>query len=351
MNKTFLLLMLAGAARAQVDFEHGDWQLICDNTHTCRAAGYQFEGEMPISVLLTREAGANAAVRGALTWQTADDQSAPAELTFTLDGKDLGPIKAEEEGSGELNSGELNEKQVAALIKALQAEKTSIKFSGDKREWELSADGAAAVLLKMDEVQGRIDTASALTEKRQGTGQVSVKAEAKPVIRVVKLAKTEASTIDDAAEQQRLRALLDPRKQCMINDPKIKDVYSSQFQLYDKKPQVWQLDDKHKLVAVLCDFSPYNPPTYLFGLFDHQLAKLQQSLGSDEEPLNEFNEDDTINGTMKSRNLEDCYHSIDYRWNGEKFVKTSEWDSGLCRGFLGGAWEMPLFVSEVQEAK
>ncbi len=344
MRKTFLLLMLAGAARAQVNFEHGDWLLICDNTHTCRAAGYQVDdGErLPVSVLLTREAGANAAVRGELAWQAADDQTPPAELTFTLDGKDLGHIEAEEEGHGKLD-----EKQVAALIKALQADKASIKFSGDKKEWELSANGAAAVLLKMDEAQGRIDTASALTEKRQGAGQVSVKAEAKPAIKVVKLAKTEPSTIDDAAEQQRLVALLDPDKQCLINDPETnKDVYSPE----DKKLQVWPLGEKHKLVAALCGRYLYNPPTYRFGLFDHQLAKLQQSLGSDEEPLNEF-EDGTINGTMKSRGLGDCYHSIDYRWNGEKFVKTSAWDSGACRGFAGGAWQMPVFVSEVQESK
>lgn len=41
-----------------VDFSHHDWQLACDNTRTCRAAGYQAEGEEPpMSVLLTREAG------------------------------------------------------------------------------------------------------------------------------------------------------------------------------------------------------------------------------------------------------------------------------------------------------
>ena len=28
MRKTFLLLMLAGAARAQVNFEHGDWRAL-----------------------------------------------------------------------------------------------------------------------------------------------------------------------------------------------------------------------------------------------------------------------------------------------------------------------------------
>ena len=28
MRKTFLLIMLAGAARAQVNFEHGDWRAL-----------------------------------------------------------------------------------------------------------------------------------------------------------------------------------------------------------------------------------------------------------------------------------------------------------------------------------
>ena len=41
-------------AEAPVAFSHGDWELVCDNTGTCRAAGYQQDGEsLPVSVLLT----------------------------------------------------------------------------------------------------------------------------------------------------------------------------------------------------------------------------------------------------------------------------------------------------------
>ena len=42
-----------------------DWDIACDNTGTCRLAGYQAdETETPVSILFTRKAGANAAVVG-----------------------------------------------------------------------------------------------------------------------------------------------------------------------------------------------------------------------------------------------------------------------------------------------
>ena len=50
---------------ADAAFDHEDWQLVCDNTRTCRAAGYQSDAaDMPVSVLLTRKAGAGTAVAG-----------------------------------------------------------------------------------------------------------------------------------------------------------------------------------------------------------------------------------------------------------------------------------------------
>ena len=51
-------------------FQHQDWELACDNTGTCRAAGYQSDDnfEQPISMLLTRQAGAKTAVQGQLQY-------------------------------------------------------------------------------------------------------------------------------------------------------------------------------------------------------------------------------------------------------------------------------------------
>ena len=48
----------AAANAAAVTFSHKDWDLSCDNTLTCRAAGYAADGEESGStVLLTRKAG------------------------------------------------------------------------------------------------------------------------------------------------------------------------------------------------------------------------------------------------------------------------------------------------------
>ena len=49
-----------------ISFSHEDWELACDNTGTCRAAGYHTDGnsfERMVSVLLTRKAGTNTPVK------------------------------------------------------------------------------------------------------------------------------------------------------------------------------------------------------------------------------------------------------------------------------------------------
>jgi hypothetical protein len=51
------------AAQAPTTFSHFDWELACDGTLTCRAAGYQPGATEPgVSVLLTRAAGPDQAV-------------------------------------------------------------------------------------------------------------------------------------------------------------------------------------------------------------------------------------------------------------------------------------------------
>ena len=61
----FAAPLSAATGAEPVSFEHQDWELVCDNTRTCRAAGYQDEEvSAPISVLLTRKAGPCTAVTG-----------------------------------------------------------------------------------------------------------------------------------------------------------------------------------------------------------------------------------------------------------------------------------------------
>ena len=57
------ILMIARGASAEslnhsVTFQHKEWDLICDNTLTCRAVGYSASDAEPgATVLITREAG------------------------------------------------------------------------------------------------------------------------------------------------------------------------------------------------------------------------------------------------------------------------------------------------------
>ena len=69
MQKTILFLscLLAATAQAAPNFpglrtQLGDWDTVCDNTGTCRVAGYHNDGsDNAVSVLFTRPAGKNAA--------------------------------------------------------------------------------------------------------------------------------------------------------------------------------------------------------------------------------------------------------------------------------------------------
>ncbi|MGM8888747.1 DUF1176 domain-containing protein, partial [Psychrobacter sp. 1U2] len=58
-------IALSSISSAAVELTHQDWQVACDNTRTCRLAGYQAENsELPISILLMRRAGSDANVMG-----------------------------------------------------------------------------------------------------------------------------------------------------------------------------------------------------------------------------------------------------------------------------------------------
>ena len=71
MKKILLLALLPVTAMAAsikgIGEIYQDWDLICDNTGTCRMAGYQENRDDPVSILFTREAGPNTPVEGELT--------------------------------------------------------------------------------------------------------------------------------------------------------------------------------------------------------------------------------------------------------------------------------------------
>jgi hypothetical protein len=150
-------------------FSHGDWEVACDNTHTCRAAGYQADGEEhAISVLLTRKAGAGQPVAGQLQIGNYGDEESPlfAELpdpitlAMSIDRVPQGTLSM----SKDTLVADLSRGQVSALVASL-SRRSIITFSAGAITWHLSGVGASAVLLKMDDYQGRLGTRGALARK------------------------------------------------------------------------------------------------------------------------------------------------------------------------------------------
>ncbi|MEG8119582.1 DUF1176 domain-containing protein, partial [Xanthomonas hortorum] len=132
---TLLLTPVAALAEAPVGiaFDHEDWTIACDNTRTCRAAGYQpDEGDStPVSVLLTRKAGAGQAVTAELMLGQYDEVKMPASLTLRIDQRDLGKLALNRDSGTAL----LTSAQVTALLAALTRSCKIAALGNDGRRW------------------------------------------------------------------------------------------------------------------------------------------------------------------------------------------------------------------------
>ena len=125
MKKVLLLALLPVVAMATSIKGIGnyqDWDLVCDNTGTCRMAGYQEGGDDPVSILFTRAAGENAAVEGKFTilpFGEADrDVQVGQDIEIWLNGKSLGTVKH----ISDENPDKLTEAQTKALLSGLKKE-------------------------------------------------------------------------------------------------------------------------------------------------------------------------------------------------------------------------------------
>lgn len=158
----------AAFSPAGLSFTHHDWELACDNTGTCRAAGYSTHDadHYAVSVLLTRQAGPGQTVSG----QVMLGQYGENEVVEALPAKFSLALWINGTASGSLAFTKdtlvaaLSPRQATALSAAL-ANRAAIEMRLGGHIWRLSDKGAAAVLLKMDEYQGRIGTQGALVRK------------------------------------------------------------------------------------------------------------------------------------------------------------------------------------------
>jgi len=324
-------------------FLHKDWQLACDNTGTCRAAGYhadESDNTEGVSVLLTRKAGAREPVTGQLLLANYGDDASAAKLPkgsrlgMFVNGRAVGTVAWVADSDGLA----LSPQQTQAMLKALLGT-GSIVWKANGSEWTLSNAGATAVLLKMDEVQGRLGTPGALVKPGKGD-EASVPAPLPAP--VVKAAATDDREVklDARQKQQLLRALraASGKDGCDF--------------LSDETPggadlTVWRLNKDKLLASGVCWTAAYNSGQgfWVVNAREPYAPVLVTTEGTGYSA-------GTISSDQKGRGLGDCWGHDAWTWDGTAFVQTSVSQSGLCRGIAaGGAWTLPNWVTTVVPAK
>ncbi|MHA3052160.1 DUF1176 domain-containing protein [Acinetobacter sp. ANC 4640] len=323
-------------------FQYKDWEMVCDNTRTCRAAGYSAdEAQSRVSVLLTRKAGVNQPVTAQVQLADvgdAEDAPIPKAVDFWVGQQKLGRILLKDAG------GDLNAMQTRALLNALKGSQR-IYFASGKSRWELSSAGANAVLLKVDEQQGRLNTPSALIRVGNHSEQSVLPALPMPIIHQQKIPvanlKLWQKQVDWNTFTQNLKAQQTKNK----SDDQECSSLTSDDEYTKFEPQVEAvLPNNRLLVSGLCWRGAYNEG-YGYWIVQQQKPYKPQLITVSASGY----EKGVIDAAQKGRGLGDCWWHAQWVWNGQNFVKSSDATTGMCRMILlGGAWDLPSYVSQVK---
>lgn len=324
-----------------VHYGHEDWELVCDNTRTCRAAGYQEEGdEHAVSVLLTRRAGPGTVVEAQVQLGSygEDDQARiealpeHAPLALWIDGRRIGELPLDKES---LVAG-LPPSMLKALLLALRGE-ARIEWRAGDSAWTLSGRGAMAVLLKMDEAQGRVGTPGALARRGKRAEAEVLPPLPAPVVVAVSPPASEG-TVLESEEAVRMRALL---AGSLGEDVECDGLAGGDADVPEQLT-VWPLSPTRQLVQAHCWRAAYNEGNG-YWVVGGGPPVLVTDTGTEYDGRGE------ISSSLKGRGLGDCWSQDAWTWDGENFVHTAEIGHGACRLVSpGGAWELPVLVTDVR---
>ncbi|MCE0495944.1 DUF1176 domain-containing protein [Vibrio salinus] len=305
-------------------FQHKDWYLACDNTGTCRAAGYAKEGSQenfePGAIFLVRNAGAAAQVTGRFISEYSEEAVKQAQLS--INGHSFGKLGPK---------GTLTKTQINGLLKVAKSN-ANIVITLNQSLWRISDRGMTAVFLKMDEMQGRVKTSSAMVSKGNRSLEKVFPEKSKPVIHQSPVQDKETQLIDT---QNPLYKTLLKATQPMF------DEYCD-FPNNGEPIEYARLDDTHALAVRMCWMAAYNAASVAFVLSPTPPYTVHQVIGD----VNVY-DNGSLYMQMKGRGVGDCWSFKSWVYNGEKFLLANISDTGLCRGMPGGIAPMPTYTTEV----
>ena len=187
----------------------------------------------------------------------------------------------------------------------------------------------------MDDYQGRVGTPTALIKRGKDQKTIPTPA-AKPVIHAAALPDTPPRVLKAGdGEYSALRRLLAEKAgdDCDRMSESENDITLS------------PLDSSHTLAETACWLAAYNSANY-YAILSPDLKTIAATV--DIEDGYDYS-DGTIESGGRGRGLGDCFSLARHTWDGKRFITTYSAGSGQCKGFPGGAWELPTRVTTVQK--
>ncbi|MDM3278526.1 MULTISPECIES: DUF1176 domain-containing protein [Citrobacter] len=297
-------------------FAHKDWEVACDNTGTCRTAGYS---DHAVSVLLTRAAGPDTSVYVEVAFaQRTASQPSVKDATLFIDGQKQGALTFSAEGYFKLNY-----QQRKVFLDALRQDNT-IEFAANSERLPLSNAGSSAVLLKMDEFQKRINTQSAVLHPGDKNSNDVLNAEPAPLIITHPVIRTPDVEPLTTAQRQKIepKIRVTPEMNC-------RELEEGQERIYYRIP----VDKQHVLIQTEC----FDSSRTILWLTNTELTASPKLITSD---ASEYE-----NGEI-ARFSDPIQLWV---WEGNNFTLRDEYRSGGQGNLsVGGVWTLPTFVSIVR---
>jgi len=223
--------------------------------------------------------------------------------------------------------------QVPALL-AAALKGDHVLLSAGTKQWSVSLAGAAAALLKMDDLQGRVGTTGALT-RRGSKPEADV-----PVLPQPQPARLPPTTDADRQLEPQLLAAL-PRSEEDCPD----------FDAQKSQGNLVRLTRTSVLVAQTCFQGAYQNGSRLWQVDDHapfhaRPVPLPQPDGSTYDTLVigmiSGGETLSVHEAAKGRGIGDCWGTREWIWTGTGLALVSATESP-CRLFEAGGLAIPLW--------
>ncbi|HWF76307.1 MAG TPA: DUF1176 domain-containing protein [Caulobacteraceae bacterium] len=327
----------AGAANAAGTKTVKDWTAVCSNLGDCAAFGFSEEAADTNAYLkIDRQAGPAAQAQVAIVFDAGDTQ--PAQTwTLTLDGKPiagLGPLRAAGSESGARAT--LTGAAAQHLIDALRNGQSLELNAAGKAVSSVSLAGSAAILLWVDDQQGRVGTVTALVKKGAAPATSVHARGVPPLIRPA-----------PPASQAGLPGRV----------PKVVLAHDSECDRGSSPTDVIaRLAPGVVLWGPECNSGAYNQVNDFFLGDEHagqlrpvkfpEAAGASEGTGSSDALMNVGYDPktQTLSSFSKGRGIADCGATETWVWDGKAFQMASSATMPACRGVPPDDWPT-LFVS------